>query len=243
MFIDKPYITFGAEKIPFVLRSKKKESNSITIKVQPSCQVVVLAPSSATIAEIMIAVNKRAQWVYNKIRGFEVQQAYIAPRQYISGESHYYLGKKYMLKIIDDFNLKPQVKLLRGQLQIIAGKNLEHKRQLLLTWYKQKAFDVFNERLTLLSSSLPWVKQALILRLRAMQARWGSCSCKGSIVLNTHLVKAPLACIDYVILHELCHMIEHNHSDKFYRLLAQVHPNWQQAKHYLDRRANLYLAD
>ncbi|HGK7609103.1 TPA: DUF45 domain-containing protein [Legionella pneumophila] len=143
--------------------------------------------------------------------------------------------------MIDDSKAKPQVKLVRGQLQIIASRNIEHRRQLLSDWYKQKAFEVFSKRLDQLLSTATWIKECPSINLRAMRSRWGSCAVNGKITLNTHLIKAPIACIDYVILHELCHHFEHNHSDKFYRLLNQVSPNWKQVKQYLDKAANLYL--
>src|SRR5690554_7939176 len=68
----------------------------------------------------------------------------------------------------------------------------------------------------------------------AMKKQWGSCSNKGNLMLNPHLVKAPKECIDYVILHELCHIAEHNHSERFWRLLTQVMPNWKEVKAKLD---------
>ncbi|HAU1248379.1 TPA: M48 family metallopeptidase [Legionella pneumophila] len=241
MSTDTSYITFGIDKIPFELRAKRQESHRITIKVKPDCQVIVFAPPSATHDEIIVAINKRAKWVHKKLRVFRSQQDYITPRQYISGESHYYLGKKYVLKVIDESKAKPQVKLVRGQLQIIASRNIEHRRQLLLDWYKQKAVEFFSKRMDQLILTAPWIKERPIINLRAMRTRWGSCAVNGKITLNTHLIKAPTACIDYVILHELCHHSEHNHSDKFYRLLNQVSPNWKQVKQYLDNAANLYL--
>jgi hypothetical protein len=74
-----------------------------------------------------------------------------------------------------------------------------------------------------------------------MQKQWGSCSPEGRITLNPNLVKAKRDCVDYVILHELCHLAEHNHSEHFYRLMAQVMPNWQVVKKELDDRAAVFL--
>lgn len=73
--------------------------------------------------------------------------------------------------------------------------------------------------------------------------QWGSCSPNGRITLNPHLVKTPRECIDYVILHELCHIAEHNHSERFYRLLKQVMPHWEKVKACLDGMAALVLSD
>ncbi|MDI9819342.1 MULTISPECIES: M48 family metallopeptidase [unclassified Legionella] len=238
---DIPYITFGDDKIPFELQAKKRQSRRITIKVKADCRVVVSAPPSAARDEIIVAVNKRARWVHNKLQWFKNQQEVISPRQYISGESHYYLGKEYILKVIDEPDMTPQVKLSDDYLQVISPREKKNSQQLLSSWYREKADEIFNCRLALLLPETTWVRVYPDIRLRAMRSRWGSCSAKGKITLNTHLIKAPLACIDYVILHELCHIAEHNHSHKFYRLLDKVSPDWRQAKSYLDKTASLYL--
>ena len=114
MDTDHQYITYWNEKIHFELQPKKNDNNRIMIKVQPNCHVIVLAPPSATADEIIVAVNKRARWVYNKLKEFEIQHEHISPRQYISGESHHYLGKRYILKINISPDLKHNVRLLRG---------------------------------------------------------------------------------------------------------------------------------
>lgn len=235
------YIIFGTDKISFELRAKKRSSQSITIKVKPDCQVVVLAPPSATSHEIITAVNQQAHWVHHQLKKFQDQQKHMPPRQYISGECHYYLGEKYVLKITDEPAVRPQVKLSQDCLYVISPREKKHAQQLLLDWYKKKAHEVFNHRLDFLIPHVAWVKERPNLRLRAMRSRWGSCSAKGDITLNTHLVKAPWTCIDYVILHELCHLAEHNHSHRFYRLLNDVCPNWKQTKSYLDQATGLYL--
>ncbi|WP_430746834.1 M48 metallopeptidase family protein [Azotobacter chroococcum] len=88
-----------------------------------------------------------------------------------------------------------------------------------------------------------WVTAAPPLRIQSMQTQWGSCSPNGRITLNPHLVKAPRDCIDYVILHELCHIAEHNHSERFYRLMQQVMPQWETVKARLDGMAAALLND
>ena len=91
---------------------------------------------------------------------------------------------------------------------------------------------------------LPWIHGQLPpVKLLTMKKHWGSCSPSGSIVLNPHLVKAPRNCIDYVILHELCHLKEHNHSPQFWRLMDRVLPNWQKVKRELDDKAEILLND
>ena len=86
-----------------------------------------------------------------------------------------------------------------------------------------------------------WLKAMPDWRLVRMQKQWGSCSPAGVILLNPHLVKAPRQCVDYVICHELCHLEEHNHSPRYYRLLGQVMPGWETVKTRLDGMAELLL--
>ncbi len=86
-----------------------------------------------------------------------------------------------------------------------------------------------------------WVSGRPSFRILTMKKQWGSCSSKGMLMLNPHLVKAPKESIDYVILHELCHIAEHNHSERFWWLLTQVMPQWKEVKAKLDDMAELYL--
>lgn len=242
MDVGQQYITYGMDRIHFELQTKKNDNHRITIKVKPDCHVIVLAPPSATTDEIIVAVNKRARWVHRKLQEFKVQQDQTLSHQYISGESHYYLGRRYLLKVIDDPKATPNVKLVCGRLQVMAPQEKIKVQSLLFAWYEQKASEVFNRRLDALLSEAHWINHRPSLTLRTMQARWGSCSPNGRIVLNTHLIKAPMECIDYVILHELCHIAEHNHSHNFYRLLNQVRPNWEKTKNYLDQKASIYIS-
>jgi len=100
---------------------------------------------------------------------------------------------------------------------------------------------VFGTRLEAIGGSLRWVRTAPTLRLQTMKVQWGSCSPAGRLTLNPHLVKAPRECIDYVLLHELCHLKEHNHARRFYQLLDMHMPRWQQRKARLDSMAEILL--
>ncbi|WP_286823996.1 M48 family metallopeptidase, partial [Idiomarina sp. UBA1919] len=130
------------------------------------------------------------------------------------------------------------VKLLRGQLEVnVREYTTELVKTALEGWYKVRAKDVFHKRLDAVLEQALWVDKRPPLRTLTMQTQWGSCSPNGRITLNPLLVKAPRECIDYVILHELCHIAEHNHSERFYRLMGQVMPNWEVIKNRLDQMA------
>jgi predicted metal-dependent hydrolase len=155
---------------------------------------------------------------------------------FVSGETHVYLGRQYRLKVQPE---SPEgVKLLGQFLRVKCGAKKDGERVggLLEDWYRAHAERVFSHRLQ------RCIESARSLRLpsppkmaiRKMTKRWGSCTKTGTILLNLDLVKAPVHCIDYVIVHELCHLKVHNHGKDFYRLLTRCMPDWKARKKRLE---------
>ena len=233
---------YGDELIPYERTQRYKNVRRVLIKVHPDCRVVIHAPLSATDDEIATAIKKRSRWIYQQRREFRALSAHTTPRRYVSGESHYYLGKQYLLKVIEEPKQAQQVKLLRGKIEVYTRtKQPARIKGLLDEWYKTRAREVFAHRMNAMLEQALWVKGRPPVRVLSMKTQWGSCSPQGRITLNPHLVKAPRECIDYVILHELCHIAEHNHSDRFYRLMKQVMPDWEKRKAQLDGLAERVL--
>lgn len=234
---------YGEERIIFERVLRPQATSKVLIKVHPDCRVVVSAPEDATSETVLYAVKQRGRWIYEQLREFRQQLEHVTLRKYISGESHYYLGKQYLLKVHVEPNQVQGVKLLRGKLEVsVRASDATRVKSLLIDWYKIRAREVFARRLDVLLEQALWVQERPPIRILTMQTQWGSCSPNGRITLNPHLVKAPRDCIDYVILHELCHIAEHNHSERFYRLLSQVMPNWEKTKERLDGLASRILA-
>ncbi|MYM61705.1 DUF45 domain-containing protein [Vibrio sp. OCN044] len=225
--------------------SHQKSQRKIAIKVHPSCEVVVIAPEDTEREDIHKAMMKRAKWIYDALKEFRGHLEHVQPKQYVSGEMQFYLGRRYVLKVVEDADALPSVKMTRGKLLVTLTRFNDGKtsmvRTLVSRWYKARAERIFHERLSELVPHATWVEGIPSFRVLPMTKQWGSCSAKGSLMLNPHLIKAPKECIDYVILHELCHIAEHNHSEKFWRLLTSVMPNWKEVKSRLDGLAELYL--
>ena len=231
-------IIYGDEVVDFEVLESPSRTEKILIKVYADCRVVVSAPLNADDKTIIEAVKQRSRWIYKQLREFREQSRFITPRQYKSGESHFYLGKQYQLKVIHDDTKPKGVKLLRGKLEVNAlDANLESIQSHLKEWYRSRAKVIFEIRLQRILEQALWVGDKPEIRLVTMRTQWGNCSPSGVLTLNPHLVKAPTICIDYVILHELCHLAEHNHSDRFYQLLTQVMPDWETIKERLDNMA------
>lgn len=226
---------YADERIEIEVIASTILQHKIVIKVLPDCRVIVSVPDGTQDPAILEAVKKRSRWIYQQLRDFKAQLAYVTPRQYVSGESHYYLGKKYLLKVLHAPDQIQGVKLDRGTLRVsVRRKDPLLVKNLLDSWYRNRGKDVFNRRMQAVMEQALWVSEQPPIRILNMQTQWGSCSPSGRITLNPNLVKANRECIDYVILHELCHIAEHNHSEQFYRLMSQIMPNWERIKHRLD---------
>ena len=258
---EQGVFTYGSDTIRYdVIRkpkpsdTAKKVARKVVIKVHPDQRVVVTVPYDASEDAIVDAMHKRARWIWQSINDFAKQKDTVLHKRYVSGETQFYLGKRYVLKVIVDAEQVPSVKLSRGKLNVTikheVSKDIALNSQdsrlvkikpLIDKWYQHKAKAIFHERLAELLPKTTWVTGIPSFRVMAMKKQWGSCSIKGNLMLNPHLVKAPKECIDYVILHELCHIAEHNHSERFWRLLTQVMPNWKEVKAKLDDMAEMYL--
>lgn len=235
--------TYGYREYDYAVYPSANQEGKIAIHVFPNGAIQIDAPQHAGTAEIKKAVLKRARWISLHVTEAQDRLKHILPREYVSGESHYYLGRRYVLKVQHSTDAEAAVKLLRGQLHV-SGPHITpgDVQSLLSKWYKSRAQIVFADRLKAVSDTLPWLHTLPALHMRAMKKQWGSCSKSGKILLNPSLVKAPKDCIDYVLTHELCHLQEHNHSPKFYRELEAVLPNWRSVKGRLDNMAEVILA-
>lgn len=226
---DRHYINFGKRRIFFDLEHRERKTLSIT--VFPDLSVKVIAPETAALEKVKSRVRKRAPWILKQKLYFEDFLPASPPKKYISGESFRYLGRQYRLKVIK--SKREEVKLKGGYITVYTAQknNTQKVKRLLNSWYREHARRRFEDRIEALFPKLKKhnPKQPT-LALKKMAKRWGSCSVNGKILLNPELIKTPSQCIDYVIMHELCHLVEPNHSRKYYHLLNHCMPDWVDRK-------------
>ena len=174
-------------------------------------------------------------WIIEQRYFFGLFLPRLPEKRYVSGETFCYLGKRYRLKVISSNQEK--VVLKRGVILVNTKDRTNSKqiKKLLYRWYRQRAEIKFGERLDLCHNTIKkhGVKLPTV-QIRRMKKRWGSCSKHGAIILNTELVKAPSHAIDYVVMHELCHLKHYNHGKAFYKLLNRVMPDWSKRKKRLE---------
>ena len=153
-----------------------------------------------------------------------------------------YLGRRYRLKVIPANAADAGVKLCGSRLEVRSTEPAPALiREAMEAWYRARARAVFAQSTDDMLTTLRWKPAPPPMRLQAMKTQWGSCSPAGRLTVNPWLVKAPRDCIDYVILHELCHLKEHNHSRRFFKLLDRHMPSWRQRKARLDELAEVIL--
>lgn len=237
-------LRYGDRETNYHVAPTERLTTKILIHVHPDGIVEVETPPNREPTIIQAAVQKRARWIFENIDSAKHARAYALPREYVGGETHFYLGRRYRLLVREDRTVPSSVKLVRGTIEIVAPvSDRAAIRRRLRQWYLDRAQNYFRRRLDQIIASLDWLSVTPPMKLVAMEHQWGSCSPTGSIHLNPALIRAPRHCIDYVLLHELCHLREHNHSKKFYALLARHDPHWVDTKAELDRLAELLLVE
>jgi predicted metal-dependent hydrolase len=219
-------------------------SSRIRIHVHPDGSVGVETPNNADADLVRAAVQRRARWIFANLDANKDARTYALPRDYRSGETHFYLGRRYRLKLSAGTGAPSSVKLIGGSIEVtIPVNDRAAVKRRLNQWYQARAAEYFTRRLDIIALKLDWISTSPPMKLISMQKQWGNCSPSGSIGLNPALIRAPRHCIDYVLTHELCHLKEHNHSRRFYALLEMHFPNWVGAKSELDGLAELLLVD
>jgi len=228
-------VDWGNHTIAFVVQRANRKR--VAIEVNPDSSVLVRAPMSAELSPVLAVVKKKAPWILRQQRYFQQFIPRTPPRSYVSGESHLYLGRRYRLKV-HAVDAEEEVKLSGGYLHVCCRNagDATRKQVLLEAWYRKRANLVFEDSLLRCLDhrafrSLPPPG----ITIRKMRKRWGSCTAAGRVVLNLDLIRAPRACIDYVVTHELCHLLVPDHSRQFTSLLSRVMPDWQVRKERLER--------
>lgn len=229
--MSRPEIIETAAGLAQLKRSRRR---TLAISVLPDGGLELIAPESTALEPILIRVQKRLPWINRQRRRFLELNASRPGLRYVSGATHRYLGRQYRLKVIE--GSKTEVILRGAYLHVLISRpGGESVQRALNDWYRRQASKQLTRRL---AAWEPWCSRNQLpqpkLRLRTMPKRWGSAMPTGVIYLNPELVRAPSACIDYVIAHEVCHLKHHHHGKAFYAELTSLCPDWSARKERLE---------
>lgn len=229
-------LCYGARKIAYQLSIMPRKR--LRLVVTPDMTVRAYAPEAFSEDEILTAIQAKAQWIARHLDAMKEFHPLPTPHRYLSGETFMYLGRQYRLRVDPG---DPITAKLRGRFLHVAVADRTDAaavRKSVDDWYRQRADEIFHRYLArcMQVASRHGVKEPTVT-IRTMRTRWGSCSPSGRVTLNLNLIQTPVHCVEYVVMHELCHLVHLNHSKPFYRLLSRCMPDWERRRAILTQIA------
>ena len=216
---------------------ERKDIRTINLRIRPDGCVYVSAPENAEIAAVERFLSAKTEYIQSAKEKFAAQKVPVYEMQYISGENVTLLGRNLRIQIVKD---KAEYVTSDGIYVFIHVRRPDYynrKKNLLNAWLNEQCSSVFTEIMQQTAKRFSGYGVTMPeLRIRNMVSRWDSCQKdKGTIALNRRLIEAPKNCIEYVVMHEFCHLVYPNHSKQFYALLQVMLPDWRESKDLLEK--------
>lgn len=210
-----------------------KDRKTMEIAVEPPNIITVIAPIGTKKEQILEKVSSKGHWIIQKLYSFKHMNYQPINREFVNGESFMYLGRNYSMQIIiDSYVNSPEVKLYRGKFIVtLSQKNDEVIRKAMEQWYRSKSKEVIWSRIKYYERFFN-IKPTKI-KIKEQKKRWGSCTVKNELLFNWRSIMAKSNALDYIIVHEMCHMVYKDHSNDFWGLLASILPDYEVRKKWL----------
>jgi predicted metal-dependent hydrolase len=224
--------TFTVSDIP--IQVIRKPIKNLHLSVSPDGQVQIAAPLHLSDDQLRLAVITRLSWIKKQQATFQAQPRQ-TDRQMVTGETHYLFGHRYRLEVIErqgrhEIVIKNHQTIL---LFVKPGTSTANRIKVLNHWYRQQLQSRIPD---LIDRWLPKIGRSLTdWRIKKMKTKWGSCNIAQSrIWLNLELAKKPIECLEYVIVHELVHLLERSHGDRFKDYMDKFLPQWRLSRDILN---------
>lgn len=234
--MDEIKFNYENKKLPVdvIYRNRK----SVTIKVMPKDKIQIIAPNKVSKEVIEKILNKNTNWILSKLNVFKDFDDSFMKRNYVDDEIYYYMGKPRYLKIIKDKNIDNQNKRNYNYIEL-RGANIEirtnnwdkdYLKESLKKWYKIQSEEVLMDRIAFLRKRSEDFRkiEPEIVKVKEQKKIWGSCNTKKTIYINSKISMLPVEAIDYIIVHEFCHILHMNHSKEFYKAVEKIIPNYKE---------------
>jgi predicted metal-dependent hydrolase len=238
-------IQYGNRIIQYNIK-KGKRKKTVAIHINPMATITVFSPRHLDDEKIRMIVQKKARWILEKQKQVESNRYSNSMKEFVSGESFPYLGKYYRLKVIKTSKeTTGKCRLTNGRFLVEIKGNHESEvnrtvvKKALVDWYLERAETKIKERVDRFSQQIG--KWPTSIRIKNQERRWGSCSRNGMIRFNWKIIMVPISIMDYVIVHELCHLIYPHHSDHFWQKIQSILPDYKRRRDWL--KANSFQKD
>ena len=233
MIISKQIIPLKPETmdINYRITRSKKRKKTMSLHVRSESEIIVSAPCSTPEADISRFVEEKQPWIKKIIQKQKCDDLKNKVREYQTGENFLYLGQSYPLEVFFEPFENAGVVFWDNRFYLNAQDNQALKKYYFVSWYKKKAAEYMTQRIDFYSRILGLHPEKI--RITSAESRWGSCSEDDHLAFSFRLMMAPPAIIDYVIVHELSHIREKNHSSNFWQVVASVIPEYKQHRRWL----------
>ncbi|MBU5336557.1 M48 family metallopeptidase [Intestinibacter bartlettii] len=237
-------------KINFTYKDKElavdiiyRKRKNISLKVIPKEKIQIIAPNRVSIDTLKKVVENNSAWILSKLDKFKDMDDSFTKRDYVDGEIYYYMGKPYILKIIKDRNLENKnnkdynyIEIKDNNIEIRTNNwEKEYLNQSLKKWYKLKSEEIVMDRIDFLRNKSDDFRkiQPNLVKVKEQKKIWGSCNISQTIYINSKIAMLPVEAVDYIIVHEFCHILHMNHSKDFYAAVERIIPNYKEIVSWL----------
>jgi predicted metal-dependent hydrolase len=219
---EQSIVQFGRTSISYWIERGQRH-RTVAIAVDPERGIRVRAPQGTPVTRLDHIVRLKAKWIINKRRQHEDLPPRPTPREFVNGETFLYAGRQYRLKLVPSAECTDQrVRLVGARMHVCAGARI---RQFIVAWYRQRAEECIDSRMHVWAERLNAFPRRV--SVREQRARWGSADVRGNLRFNWRIVQAPTRLLDYVIAHELVHLLHHDHTREFWSTLGRVMPDYE----------------
>jgi predicted metal-dependent hydrolase len=217
-------------EIKKIIRSKRK---TISLQVSDEATLIIRAPFKVSEEIINRVILKHSNWIEKKKKEMQLRDVKFSKKEFVNGEGFLYLGNYYRLRLVDN----QEISLNFENGFYLSKEYLAHAGDIFIDWYKERAYEKISER-------VKWYAQKRGFRYNKInitnaQKRWGSCSCHNNLNFSWRLIMAPLPVVDYVIVHELVHLDEKNHSRTFWNKVKMLITDYKKHQEWLKRNGHL----
>ena len=214
---------------------RKPRRRSITLSISPRNHLTVTVPKGFSDSQIEKFIQQQSRWIEKKILRNRVLSADYPPKTYQDGDSFSFLGSSYRLEVVEAeqrwVGIKEDRLRVEASTKEIWGDREESIASIVQAWYEGMAMQTLKERVGYYEEKMGLKSKAI--RVRTLEAQWGSCAVTGQLCFNSRLVMAPMEVVDYVVVHELSHLVYHNHSPRFWGLVSAFIPDYGKRRKWL----------
>ena len=217
--------------INYIVKRSRKRKRTISLQISDNSELVIAAPYFTPVAEINRFVQEKQNWIHKTIQKRKEDSINNKAKEYINGEMFYYLGESFPLETFFEQNERKGLVFWGNRFYLNTADAAEEGISYFASWYKKKAKIHFRQRVDFYSHELNL--RAKSVKITSANKRWGSCSADDNLSFSFRLIMAPPDIIDYVIVHELMHIKEKNHSAAFWKLIEAIMPEYKIHRRWL----------